>query len=128
MKKRIFTFIAVLMLSVSFQLSSAALITVSNPVADSTLLSNPDPARVKMAIEEFRNLSKKERKALIREAKKEIRLYKEEKRGADEPSTNTLLLVILAILLPPLAVYLHDGAINTHFWISLILTLLFWLP
>ncbi len=77
---------------------------------------------------EFRNLSKKERKALIREAKKEIRLYKEEKRGADEPSTNTLLLVILAILLPPLAVYLHDGAINTHFWISLILTLLFWLP
>ncbi|MBK7885425.1 MAG: YqaE/Pmp3 family membrane protein [Chitinophagaceae bacterium] len=38
------------------------------------------------------------------------------------------LLVILAILLPPLAVYLHQGEINTKFWISLLLTLLFWLP
>ncbi len=41
--------------------------------------------------------------------------------------TDTLLLVILAILLPPLAVYLLRG-IGTEFWISLILTLLFWLP
>jgi len=37
-------------------------------------------------------------------------------------------LVILAILLPPLAVYLHQGEINTKFWISLILTLLFFIP
>jgi uncharacterized membrane protein YqaE (UPF0057 family) len=39
-----------------------------------------------------------------------------------------VLLVILAILLPPLAVYLHQGEVNTKFWISLLLTLLFWLP
>lgn len=38
-----------------------------------------------------------------------------------------ILLVILAIILPPLAVYLHSG-IGTPFWISLILTLLFWVP
>ncbi|MBA2498147.1 MAG: YqaE/Pmp3 family membrane protein [Chitinophagaceae bacterium] len=44
------------------------------------------------------------------------------------PSTNTLLLVILAILLPPLAVYLHQGEINSKFWIALLLTLLFWIP
>ncbi|MFZ5978274.1 MAG: YqaE/Pmp3 family membrane protein [Bacteroidota bacterium] len=37
-------------------------------------------------------------------------------------------MVILAILLPPLAVYLHEDAINTKFWIDLILTLLFFLP
>jgi len=30
--------------------------------------------------------------------------------------------------LPPLAVYLHEGVINSKFWISLLLTLLFWLP
>jgi uncharacterized membrane protein YqaE (UPF0057 family) len=35
-----------------------------------------------------------------------------------------ILLVILAFLLPPLAVYLKQG-IGTHFWISLILTLLY---
>jgi len=50
------------------------------------------------------------------------------KKAGKEPSTNTLLLVILAILLPPLAVYLHEGVINSKFWISLILTLIFWLP
>ncbi len=38
-----------------------------------------------------------------------------------------IVLVILAILIPPLAVYLHSG-IGTSFWISLILTLLFWIP
>lgn len=38
-----------------------------------------------------------------------------------------LLLVILAILLPPLAVFLKRG-LDSMFWISLILTLLFWFP
>jgi uncharacterized membrane protein YqaE (UPF0057 family) len=38
------------------------------------------------------------------------------------------LLVVLAILLPPLAVYLHEGVINGKFWLDLILTLLFYLP
>ena len=40
---------------------------------------------------------------------------------------NVILLVILAILLPPLAVGLHRG-IGTEFWISLLLTILFWIP
>ena len=39
----------------------------------------------------------------------------------------TLLLIILAFLLPPLAAALVVG-ISTHFWINLILTLLGWLP
>ncbi|HPD54609.1 MAG TPA: YqaE/Pmp3 family membrane protein [Bacteroidia bacterium] len=37
------------------------------------------------------------------------------------------LLIVLCILLPPLAVFLKFG-IGTEFWISLILTLIFWLP
>ena len=45
-----------------------------------------------------------------------------------DPSTNTLLLVILAIFIPPLAVYLFEGAITKNFWINLLLTLLFFLP
>ncbi|QCR24923.1 YqaE/Pmp3 family membrane protein [Pontibacter sp. SGAir0037] len=35
--------------------------------------------------------------------------------------------IILAVILPPLAVFLHDG-IGTSFWINIILTLLFWIP
>jgi uncharacterized membrane protein YqaE (UPF0057 family) len=74
------------------------------------------------------HLSKKERRSRIREAKAEIKKFKAERKAGNEPSTNQLLLVILAILLPPLAVYLHEGEINNKFWLDLILTLLFFLP
>ena len=39
----------------------------------------------------------------------------------------TLVLIILAILLPPLAVFLMVG-IGRDFWINLILTFFFWVP
>ena len=42
-------------------------------------------------------------------------------------ATNKLLLIILAFLLPPLAVGLKDG-IGGSFFLNLILTMLFWLP
>jgi uncharacterized membrane protein YqaE (UPF0057 family) len=37
------------------------------------------------------------------------------------------LLLILAVLLPPLAVFVISG-LGRNFWINLILTVLFWLP
>lgn len=40
---------------------------------------------------------------------------------------NKLLLVILAIILPPAAVAAKSG-ISQQFWINLILTLIFWIP
>jgi uncharacterized membrane protein YqaE (UPF0057 family) len=39
----------------------------------------------------------------------------------------TLVKVILSFILPPLAVFLHVG-MGTPFWISLLLTLLLWVP
>ena len=55
----------------------------------------------------------------------------EQRRKIDSNSTSAddrlILLVILAILIPPLAVFLARG-IGTEFWISLILTLLFYFP
>ena len=80
------------------------------------------------AFKEFKNISKAERNNRIKDVKKELKEYKKAKKQGNQPSTNTLLLVILAILLPPLAVYLHEGEINNKFWISLLLTLLFFLP
>ncbi|MBI1780344.1 MAG: YqaE/Pmp3 family membrane protein [Sphingobacteriales bacterium] len=64
----------------------------------------------------------------MKEVKQAVKDFKKSKRNGGEADTNTLLLVILAILLPPLAVYLHEGEINTKFWISLLLTILFWIP
>jgi uncharacterized membrane protein YqaE (UPF0057 family) len=88
--------------------------------------SNPDPATVKAAVSEFLNLSKKEKKARIKEVKKAVKVYKAEKKA--EPAANKTLQIIFAILLPPLGVYLHEGEINNRFWISILLTLLFFIP
>lgn len=90
--------------------------------------TDPAPATVKAAMAEFNSLSKKEKNERIRSVKSAIKQYKADKKAGTAPSTNTLLLVILALILPPLAVYLHEGVINSRFWISLILTLLFFVP
>ncbi|MBL1216023.1 MAG: YqaE/Pmp3 family membrane protein [Planctomycetes bacterium] len=45
---------------------------------------------------------------------------------ADE-ATNKLLLVIIAILIPPVAVLLKEG-VGAPLIINIILTLLFWVP
>lgn len=42
-------------------------------------------------------------------------------------SENQLVLIIIAILLPPLAVFLKDGA-GTHFILNIVLCCFFWLP
>jgi uncharacterized membrane protein YqaE (UPF0057 family) len=96
--------------------SSAYIVPVTNTNVPNEAVTN--------ALNEFKGLSKKERKSRIADVKKELREFRK-KKDADE---KTILLVILAILLPPLAVYLHQGEINNKFWISLLLTLIFWLP
>jgi uncharacterized membrane protein YqaE (UPF0057 family) len=80
------------------------------------------------ALREFKSLSRVDRKMRIAEAKKAMKEYKAQKASGGDVSTNTLLLVILAILLPPLAVALHEHGINGKFWLDLLLTLLFYLP
>lgn len=86
-----------------------------------------DDAVVNDAMSQFKSLSRVERKMRLQEVKAKMKEFKANKASA-QPSTNTLLLVILALLLPPLAVYLHEGVINGKFWLNLILTLLFFIP
>jgi uncharacterized membrane protein YqaE (UPF0057 family) len=119
--KRMFTRMLVLLLAFTT-------ITSSSFAAFTPTSTEPDPAKVKAAMTEFKSLSKKEKNERISKVKSAINDFKAKKGTAAEPSTNTILLVILALLLPPLAVYLHEGEINSKFWISLILTLLFWVP
>ncbi len=80
------------------------------------------------ALQEFKSLSRVDRKMRMTEAKTKLKEFKAQKQAGSDPSTNTILLAILAILLPPLAVYLHEGTINGKFWLSILLTLLFWIP
>jgi uncharacterized membrane protein YqaE (UPF0057 family) len=106
--------------------ATAAVLAEPAPVAATA----PSDEKLNTALSEFKALSRKEKREKIREAKSAIKKYKADKlagRAADS-DVNQLLLVILAIFLPPLAVYLHQGEINTKFWISLVLTLIFWIP
>lgn len=76
----------------------------------------------------FKNLSSKERKLKMKEAKQAVKDYKKEKKAGSKKETDQLLLILIAILIPPLAVYLHEDEINGKFWLDLILTLLFYIP
>ncbi len=82
---------------------------------------------VQDAMLQFKSLSRIDRKEKYAEVKKMMKEYKTQKANG-QASTNTILLVILALLLPPLAVYLHEGEFNTKFWLDLLLTLLFFIP
>lgn len=42
-------------------------------------------------------------------------------------TTDKLLKLIISILLPPLGAFLQVG-VSLHFWINLVLCLMFWLP
>ena len=123
MKKKVLILSLVSALVLQGTAGFAVSLPTSTPVSATT---EPDPAAAKAAVAEFKSLSKKERKARIKSAKAELKKAKSNMNA--EPVTNTLLLVIIAILLPPLAVYLHQGEINSKFWISLLLTLLFYVP
>lgn len=61
------------------------------------------------------------------ENSKQLEKEEENSNSQGGAEVSIVLLVILAILLPPAAVYLARG-IGNEFWISLILTILFWFP
>lgn len=119
MKKMFFLFIS---FTLSFSVSIPAGAALITPEKQTT--SVPTAQEVKDALSSFLSLSKKEKKTRLREAKKVIREYKSAKRAGEDVDTNTLLLVILALILPPLAVYLHQGEANTKFWVTTLLFVL----
>jgi uncharacterized membrane protein YqaE (UPF0057 family) len=124
--KKITTRILTLLVMVS--VCTTSVLAASLPAADNVAKTEPAPATVTSAVDEFKSLSKHERKSRIKEAKQLLKDYKADKRAGRAAETDQVLLAILAILLPPLAVYLKEEEVNTKFWISLILTLLFWIP
>lgn len=91
--------------------------------------------------ERLQNMSRKEKRELRKEIRKiSLSDYTKDLPAYQNPSENlgmnsfqqseinTLLLVIITILIPPLGVFLHQGGITNKFWISLLLTLLFYVP
>ena len=131
MKGIFFKTIVVLGITAIFIRETKAAVEVKEPFSvvaketggkDSSTISLKDS--IASAIAAFKSLPRSERRGLLKEAKQQLKEY----RAHKPESTDKTLLIILAILLPPLGVYLHEGEINTKFWIDLLLTFLFWLP
>lgn len=97
---------------------------VASPVIASAVVQPVAPVVTGQQLLEARerlfSMSKTERKALKKDLRQTI-------GSGLQADTNQVLLIILAILIPPLAVGLKEG-INNRFWISLLLTLLFFIP
>jgi uncharacterized membrane protein YqaE (UPF0057 family) len=117
MRKAIFLLLALFMLA-----SVSTVTATTRPTRP--LTEEPDPVKIRAAIEEFKRLPRKEKKERIKHFRKELKNLRAAKKRGEEVDTNTVLLVLLAIILPPVAVYLHEGTTNTKFWITLLLTVL----
>lgn len=90
--------------------------------------SNQTELAFRKAIQDFNQLSRSERKERNQEIRSTVRNIRKAIQNREDIDTGLALLVILAVILPPLAVYLKENEINSRFWISLLLSLLFWLP
>jgi hypothetical protein len=103
MRKFVLKAILLALFCVSICVEASAISLKPNPI-DSANTTTVDKTVLNNAMNDFKNLSRRERKSRITEAKKAIKDYKKNK--SSDADTNTLLLCILAILLPPLAIYL----------------------
>lgn len=124
MRKKILLFSFPLLIALPTMTSLAA--KSSKDLSEAASAVTPEPAIGSMqeAMKEFNNLSNHEKRSRFKEMKKAINDFKANKKAGQEVSTNTLLEVLLAIFIPPLAVYLHEGETNNRFWISVLLTIL----
>ncbi len=105
---------------------NAVAATTSKGVTEAASAVTPEPAigSIQEALKEFNSLSRHEKKSRFKEFKKAVKDFKEQRKAGNDISSNTLLLALLAIFIPPLAVYLHEGEINNRFWISVLLTVI----
>ncbi|MDP2174605.1 MAG: YqaE/Pmp3 family membrane protein [Bacteroidota bacterium] len=79
---------------------------------------------LKNATREDFNAISKEEKTEITKNLKSIKKKNNKNTTSNESGLPLILLVIIALIIPPLAVFLYYGEINVHFWINLILLLL----
>jgi uncharacterized membrane protein YqaE (UPF0057 family) len=102
-------------------LRSAVVVPVESPPTEAELLES-----ARAYGESLKEMSAKERREIKREKRRAIKKAIREHR--QDSDTNTLLLVLLTILLPFVGVAVYEGGVTSNFWITLLLTLLFYLP
>lgn len=114
----------VILISASLPSSAAMIVPANGPIHP----GEPTTEQVKAAVDAWKHLSHKEKRTRYKQVRSQYKAMKADRKAGKDTDTNTVLLAILAILLPPLAVFLYEGEINNRFWISLLLTIIFWVP
>jgi uncharacterized membrane protein YqaE (UPF0057 family) len=71
------------------------------------------------------NLNRKDYSQILKMGKE---LNKVSKSNKNSSEGDDIILIICCLFIPPLAVYIHQGEVNSKFWIDLLLTFLFFLP
>ena len=92
--------------------------TVEKAVANKEVVAPIAAVVNKMTTESF--------KANKKEVRKAIKALKKEKRA--DVSEDKLILILITLFIPPLAMYLYEGDITKRFWLSLLLSFLFFFP
>lgn len=95
-----------------------AKVAAVEPVVETKTISEAEA--LALAKERIASMTKSEKSALKKDLREAV---KQDRRGGGA----SIVEIILAVLLPPLAVFLHDG-VGESFWINVILTLLFFVP
>ena len=119
MKKSVLTIVFCAAITLFSTSTQAAILP---PASDKT------EAQIKEAVNEFNSLSKAEKKDRVSKVKAAVHQYKSNLKNGDSIDDNKLLAIIFAILIPPVGVVLYENKVTTKFWISLLLTFIFWLP
>ena len=121
MKKYILFFCAATLFGTS--IAQAAILPAS---------SSAEPASTEATIEtaalRFKQLSKQERKEKSMAVNHAVQQYRDQLKDGESIDSNKLLAIIFAILIPPIGVVIFENKVTTKFWISLLLTLIFFLP
>ena len=124
----------ILLFAFTFSFCGSLSLQASQAPAPLPVQAQLSPEAFKANLKNARKAWKAERKQMTREEKRAYRakakqfrrqLREARRQNADE---EFLLIVIVTILLPPLGVFLYEGDITSNFWISLLLTLLFFVP
>ncbi len=121
MKKVIF-YIIFPFLQILFVDSFGAKITI--PVPDTATQSTLDNSTIQEGVKAFKSLSHKEQRMKMKEMKRVLKAFKEDRKAGKDVDNDLILQVILGLFIPPLGVYLHEGETNNKFWISILLTVL----
>lgn len=121
MKYNVLLFLTFAFLLLNIQPAAAVLRPVEK-TADTEVIS---PADMEKAEKEWKEMSRKERKEVKKQFRKDLK--KAAKNNQAKGGVGKLLLIIIAVLAPPIAMLLYDG-LSGRFWLSLLLTILFYLP